>query len=64
MSRDEIIEGMHQAILSAYKDDMVDTAMAMKHLMILGQWAARSPDWTASDLLFLHAMTGDYKQRG
>jgi DNA polymerase III delta prime subunit len=64
LTRDEIIEGMHEAILSAYKEDVLGQAVALKHLMILGQWAARSHDWTASDLLFLHAMTGDYKQRG
>jgi len=64
INRDECIEGLHEAILQNYKDNEITYLVACKHLMILGQWAARSPDWTASDLLFLHAMIGDYEQRG
>lgn len=64
LTRDECIEGLHEAIIQNYKDEEVAYTTACKHLMILGQWAARSPDWTASDLLFLHSIVGDFEQRG
>ena len=63
-SRDDIIDGMHDAIIHHYNEGDVGQAVALKHLMILGQWAARSSDWLSSDVLFLQSMVGDYRQRG
>lgn len=64
VSRDEVVEATHQAILEAYDGEEITQQDALKHLLILGQWAARSPDWTSGDILFLHSMIGDYYNRG
>ena len=40
-SRDDIIDGMHDAIIHHYNEGDVGQAVALKHLMILGQWAAK-----------------------
>ena len=62
-SRDDIIDGMHDAIIHHYNEGDVGQAVALKHLMILGQWAARSSDWLSSDVLFLQSMVGDLDKK-
>ena len=63
IGRDEVIESLHHAIFNSY-DNTTTHFEALNHVLILGQWAARSPDWCADDLLFLHAMLGDFNKRG
>jgi len=72
-SRDEAIEALHHNILKIYETGLRGDSpsqkkngqfVALNHMLILGQWAARSPDWNAGDLLFLHAMLGDFNKRG
>ncbi len=64
LSRDDVISTLHGNLLTQYKENNVGIAPTLKRLLILGQWAAKSPDWTSGDLLFLHAMIGDYFTRG
>jgi len=66
ISRDEVIDAMHRGIIEGYHDASASLAIhqCLKHLLILGQWAARSPDWVAGDLLFLQSLIGDYQHRG
>ena len=49
--------------MDLYRDDEVPLNTVLLHLLILGQWAARSPDWVSGDGLFLRAMLGDYNKR-
>ena len=63
IGRDEIIDSIHRSILKTYEQGG-HVSVALKHLLILGQWSARSPDWTAGDLLFLQSLIGDYQNRG
>jgi len=65
LMRDEIIKGLHHCMLAKYKKGGAEfRPRILKHLLILGQWAARSSDWVASDLLFLQALVGDFYNRG
>jgi replication factor C small subunit len=66
LGRDEVIEYIHKYLLQRYRahDNVLPLRKILTHLLILGQWAARSPDWNAGDILFLHTMLGDYAQRG
>lgn len=64
VGREEMIEGLHLAIIDRYNDTDISHQKALHHLLILGQWAARSPLWYASNLLFLQSMIGDFQKRG
>ena len=65
LTRDEIIAGLHSAMMRKYRTEGADSRpRILKHLLILGQWAARSPDWVADDLLFLQSLVGDFYSRG
>ena len=64
VSREEMIDAFHRAITDAYENHESDATHTLTHLCVLGLWAARSPDWTAGNLLFLHALIGDYRKRG
>ena len=67
IARDEAIGLLHEVMLIRYSsDDANPTPLhtVLAHLLILGQWAARSPDWNAGDILFYHSLVGDIHQRG
>jgi len=64
VSREEVIDAFHRGILDAYDGNQSDAKTTLNHLCVLGQWAARSPGWTAGNFLFLHAIIGDYQKRG
>lgn len=64
LSRDDVISTLHGNLLTQYKENNLSLGVVLKRTLILGQWAAKSPDWTSGDLLFLHAMIGDYYNRG
>ena len=64
LSRDDVISTLHGNLLTQYKENNLSLGVVLKRTLILGQWAAKSPDWTSGDLLFLHAMIGDYYTRG
>ena len=63
VTRFDVIEGIHEVHMDLYRDDEVPLNTVLLHLLILGQWAARSPDWVSGDGLFLRAMLGDYNKR-
>ena len=64
LNREDVITVLHLSLLQEFQDGTYGIAIVLKRLLILGQWAAKSPDWTSGDLLFLHAMIGDYHNRG
>ena len=64
LSRDEVISTLHGNLLTQYREGNVGVAPTLRRILIIGQWAAKSPDWTSGDILFLHAMIGDYYTRG
>lgn len=64
VTREEAIETMHNCIMELYSDGEITSVQALRFLLIIGQWAARSADWTAGDIIFLHSIVGDIQQRG
>lgn len=63
MLRDDVIEIIHQSCITKYREGTLGSQIALMHLLILGQWAAKSPDWVSGDVLFLRSMVGDYNKR-
>jgi len=61
--RDEVIDAIHEACMDKYKAGDIGIQIALLHLLILGQWAAKSADWVSGDILFLRSMIGDYNKR-
>lgn len=62
-TRDEMIDGLHQAVVESYDSNEIGVSIALRYTLVLGQWAARSANWTVGDLLFLHSIVGDIKTR-
>lgn len=61
--RDDVIDALHDLCMENYKSGEIGIQIALLHLLILGQWAAKSSDWVSGDILFLRSMVGDYNKR-
>jgi replication factor C small subunit len=61
--RDDVIDALHDLCMDKYKSGDIGIQIALLHLLILGQWAAKSSDWVSGDILFLRSMVGDYNKR-
>lgn len=61
--RDDVIDALHDLCMEKYKSGDIGIQIALLHLLILGQWAAKSSDWVSGDILFLRSMVGDYNKR-
>ena len=62
-TRDEMIDGLHNAIILTYSKNEIGASIALKYTLIIGQWAARSANWTVGDIIFLHSIVGDIQTR-
>ena len=63
LMRDDVIDALHDLCMNKYKSGDISIQIALLHLLILGQWAAKSSDWVSGDILFLRSMIGDYNKR-
>ena len=63
LMRDDVIDALHDLCMENYKSGEIGIQIALLHLLILGQWAAKSSDWVSGDVLFLRSMVGDYNKR-
>jgi len=63
LMRDDVIDTLHDLCMSKYNGGDIGIQVALLHLLILGQWAAKSSDWVSGDVLFLRSMVGDYNKR-
>lgn len=63
LMRDDVIDALHDLCMERYKQGGTSIQTALLHLLILGQWAAKSSDWVSGDVLFLRSMIGDYNKR-
>lgn len=63
LMRDDVIDALHDQCMERYKEGGTNIQTALLHLLILGQWAAKSSDWVSGDILFLRSMVGDYNKR-
>ena len=49
LNREDVITVLHLSLLQEFQDGTYGIAIVLKRLLILGQWAAKSPDWTSGD---------------